>query len=35
MERALTKFTVVLFLLTAVIKKWEWVLNRLVCNRGC
>ena len=35
MERALTKFTVLLFLLTAVIKKWEWVLNRLVCKRGC
>ena len=34
-ERPLTKFTVLLFLLTAVIKKWEWVLNRLVCKRGC
>ena len=34
-ECALTKFTVLLFLLTAVIKKWEWVLNRLVCKRGC
>ena len=34
-ERALTKFTVLLFLLTAVIKKPEWVLNRLVCKRGC